>query len=60
LKEKIEEVIFALEDWGFIKTEEIKEDGEVVDKKLMGDKNRKENFTTLFRPPRAQICSLKI
>ncbi len=35
LREKIEEVIFALEDWGFIKTEEIKEDGEVIDKKLM-------------------------
>ncbi len=35
LKEKLESVIFQLEDWGFIKTQEIRENGEVLDKKLM-------------------------
>lgn len=35
LKEKVNELIFHLEDWGFIKTQEIKENGEVLDRKLM-------------------------
>lgn len=35
LKEKVGELIFHLEDWGFIRCEEIKENGEVLDKKLM-------------------------
>jgi helicase len=55
LKEKIEEVIFALEDWGFIKTEEIKEDGEVVDKKLMATRIGKRISQLYLDPASANL-----
>jgi helicase len=55
LKEKIEEVIFALEDWQFIKAEEIKEDGEVVDKKLMATKIGKRISQLYLDPASANL-----
>jgi replicative superfamily II helicase len=55
LKEKVEEVIFALEDWQFIKTEEIKEDGEVVDKKLMATRIGKRISQLYLDPASANL-----
>jgi helicase len=55
LKEKIEEVIFALEDWGFIKTEEIKENGEVIDKKLMATRIGKRISQLYLDPASANL-----
>jgi helicase len=55
LKEKIEEVIFALEDWQFIKTDEIKEDGEVIDKKLMATRIGKRISQLYLDPASANL-----
>jgi helicase len=55
LREKVEEVILALEDWQFIKTEEIKEDGEVVDKKLMATKIGKRISQLYLDPASANL-----
>lgn len=55
LKEKIEKVIFHLEDWGFIRCEEIKENGEVLDKKLMVTKVGKRISQLYIDPLTANI-----
>jgi helicase len=54
LSEKIDEVIFALEDWQFIKTEEIKED-EKVDRKLMATKIGKRISQLYLDPASANL-----
>jgi len=55
LSEKIDEVTFALEDWGFIKTEEIKENGEVIDRKLMATKIGKRISQLYLDPASANL-----
>jgi len=55
LKEKIDEVIFALEDWQFIKTEEINENGEVVDRKLIATKVGKRISQLYLDPASANL-----
>ncbi len=55
LKEKVEGIIFALEDWGFLKTQEIREDGEVVDKQLMVTKVGKRISQLYIDPLSANI-----
>lgn len=55
LKEKVEKVIFNLEEWGFIKSEEIKEDGEIVDKKLMVNRIGKRISQLYIDPLSANI-----
>ena len=54
LSEKIDEVIFALEDWQFIKTEEIKED-EKVDRKLMATRIGKRISQLYLDPASANL-----
>jgi helicase len=55
LKEKVEEILEMLEDWSFLSSKEIKENGDIIDKKLMPTKIGKRISQLYLDPLTAHI-----
>jgi len=55
LEEKIEEVISVLQEWGFIETEELRINGEIIDRKLTATKIGKRIAQLYLDPATANL-----